>query len=67
MEKSFIEKIIPFITSMRKGVSEDQPTPPTPASLTPFTNGQTIKGFDFGNVKNGDVSAELDALLLGLL
>jgi len=60
MSKSFIEKLIPFITNMRVGEGEDAPV----TSLTPFSVGQIIKGFDFGNVKNGDVSAELDNFLL---
>lgn len=37
---------------------------PTPTSLIPFSAGQTIKGFDFGNVKNGDVNADLSNFLL---
>ena len=41
-ELSYIEKLIPFITNMRVGEGEDQPTPPTPASLTPFVDGQAI-------------------------
>ena len=39
---------------------------PEPSSLTPFSVGQTITGFDFGNVQNGDTSAAMDAFLAGL-
>ena len=42
------------------------PTPPTPSTLVAFTKPQTIKGFDFGNVQNGDTNAALDTFLLGL-
>ena len=42
-ELSYIEKLIPFITNMRVGEGEDQPTPPTPSSLTPFVDGQELK------------------------
>lgn len=44
---------------------EPGPTPP-PATLTPFENGQTIKGFDFGSVANGQTKSDLDAFLLAL-
>lgn len=46
------------------GVVGGEPAP-TP-SLTPFRVGQTITGFDFGNVQNGDESAEMDTFLAGL-
>lgn len=39
---------------------------PTPSSLTPFEIGQIVKGFDFGNVGNGDTNLDLDAFLLAL-
>lgn len=38
---------------------------PTP-SLTPFSVGQSITGIDFGNVQNGETSADMDAFLAGL-
>ena len=43
-------------------IGEPGPTP----SLTSFELGQTVKGFDFGNVSNGDINADLDAFLLAL-
>ena len=43
---------------------DDGPIPPT--GLTPFEVGQTISGFDFGDVQNGDTNAEMDAWLAGL-
>lgn len=36
---------------------------PTPSTLTPFSVGQSITGFDLGNVSNGDTNADLDAWL----
>ena len=48
------------------GTYGDEPVPPTPGSLTPFEVGQTISGYDFGDVSNGDVSAEINAFLAGL-
>ena len=66
MSESYIEKLIPFICNMRVGQDGEQPIPPTPASLIPFSVGQIIKGFDFGNVNNGDTNSELDAFLLAL-
>ena len=41
----------------------EQPQP-GPVSLTPFENGQYIKGYDFGNVQNGDINEALEAFLL---
>lgn len=39
---------------------------PTPGGLTPFEVNQTITGYDFGDVSNGDTSAAMDAFLAGL-
>jgi len=47
MEKTFLESIIPFITNMRKGVSEDQPI----VSLIKFKGGDTFKDFHFDTTK----------------
>lgn len=46
------------------GANTEQPAPP--AELTPFSAGQTIIGYDFGDVQNGDTSAEMDAFLTGI-
>lgn len=63
-ELSYIEKITAFISNMRDNNGAEPG--PTPASLIPFAKNQVIKGFDFGNVNNGDTNADLDAFLLGL-
>lgn len=34
--------------------------------LVPFEIGMSIRGYDFGNVKNGDINLELDQYLLSL-
>ena len=34
-----------------------------PSALTPFEVGQTIDGFDFGDVENGDISTEMENFL----
>lgn len=38
---------------------------PAPA-MVPFEVGQTISGYNFGNVNNGDTNADMDAFLAGL-
>lgn len=48
------------------GAIEYKPGPTPPATLTKFTMEQAIKGFDFGNVNNGDANSALDSFLLGL-
>ena len=34
--------------------------------LTPFTMGLSVRGYDFGNVKNGDTNPDFDAFLFSL-
>lgn len=42
MEKTFLESIIPFITNMRKGVSEDTPAPGPKYTLEAFVVGDSL-------------------------
>lgn len=48
------------------GAIEYKPGPTPPVTLTKFTIEQAIRGFDFGNVNNGDINSALDSFLLGL-
>lgn len=40
--------------------------PPTPGEMVRFYMGQRVKGYYFGNVKNGDVNEELEEYLFSL-